>query len=161
MQRTHGEVRTIGGKRVATPEYRAWQKMRDRCLNPASKDYRYYGGRGIKICRRWLCAYENFLVDMGRRPSPLHTLDRRDCAKGYCKSNCRWATREVQARNRPYAKTKAWVLAERLGIATATARHMIMQVRAKDRGNTSWFTLSPAREAITRAFIKETHGGTV
>ena len=94
-----GEIYYIDGKRRSTPEYRCWQHMKNRCLNPRAKDYAYYGGRGITITLRWL-QYDNFLADMGRKPSLLHTLDRKNNARGYCKSNCRWATRKTQAQNR-------------------------------------------------------------
>lgn len=97
--RRHGEVKRIDGKRVASPEYRAWQAARNRCLNEDSHDYPYYGGRGITFAKRWNL-FENFLADMGRRPSPLHTLDRRNNNRGYSKSNCHWVTRREQARNR-------------------------------------------------------------
>lgn len=85
-----------------SPEYTAWQRMKDRCLNEASKDYRYYGGRGITVCDRWLGerGFLNFLSDMGRRPTQQHTLDRKNNDLGYSKRNCRWATRAEQSRNR-------------------------------------------------------------
>lgn len=95
----HNDVKFIDGKRIATPEYRSWQMMKNRCLNPRCADYRYYGGRGVKVCRRWL-KFENFLADMGRKPSPELTLDRKRVNGNYCKSNCRWATRATQSRNR-------------------------------------------------------------
>lgn len=149
-----GEIKTTQGKRVATPEYRSWQMMKNRCLNPNARDYAYYGGKGITVCKRWL-KFDSFLEDMGRRPSEFYTLDRINPDKGYSKQNCRWATRKEQSRNRKYATVKAWVLAERLGVKTDTARHMIAQVRAKDRGNTLWFELSEEREKIVRDYLKE------
>lgn len=154
MKTKHKEVVTINGKRIATSEYRTWQLMKNRCLNPKARDYAYYGGRGILVCAGWL-TFDNFLADMGRRPTSKHTLDRIDSDGNYEPGNCRWATRLVQARNRSYAKTKAWVLAERLGIKLMTAHHMIWQVRAKDRGNTKYFGLSPEREKLVRDFIHE------
>ena len=99
----HGEIGRLDGRRVASPEYMAWQHMRGRCMNPKSKDYPYYGGRGITVAARWE-KFENFLTDMGRRPTPKHTLDRKNGDLGYSKQNCRWATRQEQARNRDYAK---------------------------------------------------------
>jgi hypothetical protein len=99
----HGEVQRINGKRVATPEYRAWQQLKNRCLNPRGQDWRFYGGRGISLDPRWH-EFENFLADMGRRPHPLLTLERKDGNQNYCKSNCEWATRTVQSRNRTYVK---------------------------------------------------------
>ena len=160
-KKTHGEVRAIDGRRVSTPEYRSWQMMKNRCHNPKARDYAYYGGRGISVCKRWRESYEAFLADMGRRPSALHTLDRIKGSKNYTPGNCRWATRQEQARNRAYAKTKTWVLAERLGVAVSTAAHMIWQVRAKDRGNTARFELSEQREQLIRNFLKAQHGTTV
>jgi hypothetical protein len=77
--------------------------MTNRCRNPKADDWVYYGGRGITICLRWY-VFENFLEDMGKRPSPKHTLERKDGDKSYCKDNCIWATRQTQARNRAYVK---------------------------------------------------------
>ena len=98
-----GEVKCINGKRVATPEYRSWQMMKNRCLNPRAYDWKYYGGRGINICDAWHL-FSNFIADMGRRPTPEHTLERQHTDKDYYKDNCYWATREQQARNRRYCK---------------------------------------------------------
>jgi len=150
----HGEVKLIDGKRVPTPEYRAWQMMKNRCYNTRSKDYPYYGGRGIAVCKRWVDSFPNFLEDMGRRPSPLHTLDRIKTARGYSPSNCRWATRKVQSRNRPYAKTKVWVLAALLNVDETSARNSLNRVRAKDRGR-AWGQISPEREKVVRAYMKK------
>lgn len=83
-----------------TPEYRAWQTMRHRCTSPSNPAYPRYGGRGITICDRWLNSPQNFLADMGPRPSPKHEIDRIDNDKGYSPENCRWVTRVVNDRNR-------------------------------------------------------------
>ncbi len=161
MPQPLGEVRLINGKRTATPEYRSWQMMKNRCHNPKARDYAYYGGRGISVCKRWRESFVNFLADMGRKPTPEHTLDRKRTAGNYTPGNCRWATREEQSRNRPYATTKAWLLAEQLGVKRSTAAHMINQVYAKDRGNLKWFELSAKREQVVREFLRRRNVSTV
>lgn len=151
---THGHVKKINGKRIATPEYRSWQLMRNRCLNQTSTDYKYYGGRGITIDRAW-DKFESFLADMGLRPDKGFTLDRIDSDGPYTKANCRWATRQTQARNRKYACTKTWELAEQLGVKVSSAAHYIWMVRAKDKGITKGVTISIEREKIVRNFLKQ------
>ena len=150
---THGEVKQVNGKRVASPEYRAWQALRDRCMNTNSKNYPYYGGRGITFHPSWE-DFTIFLADVGRRPASDLTLDRIDSNGNYEPGNVRWATRSTQARNRDYAKTRAWLLAEQLGVKYMTAHHIIWQVRSKDRGNTKWCALSPDLEQTVRNFLK-------
>jgi len=72
--------------------------MLNRCRNPNVKAFKDYGGRGITVCERWF-SYENFLADMGRRPSPVHSIDRKDNDGNYEPSNCRWATKIEQSYN--------------------------------------------------------------
>lgn len=96
MSRSHGHTKGY----TPTPTYRAWVNMRTRCENPKSTQYGSYGGRGINVCERWL-SFENFLADVGERPSPAHSLDRHPNVNGdYEPGNVRWATHEAQCRNR-------------------------------------------------------------
>lgn len=75
--------------------------MKTRCINPKAINYPHYGGRGVKVCERWLHSFENFLADMGPAPSNKHTLDRFPNQEGdYEPGNCRWATHKTQNNNR-------------------------------------------------------------
>lgn len=96
---SHGNFRHGHAVRSGkTPEYKTWQSMIQRCRNPKVKNWEYYGGRGIRICERWLI-FDNFLADMGPRP-PDHSLDRIDNDGHYEVGNVRWATRAEQHANR-------------------------------------------------------------
>jgi hypothetical protein len=92
--RTHGDSKST--------EYGIWNTMKHRCLVPKNINYKHYGARGIKICARWLGerGFQNFLLDMGRRPSMGHSLDRINNDGNYEPGNCRWATRSQQNLNR-------------------------------------------------------------
>lgn len=81
-----------------TPEYSVWAKMLQRCQNDKSQQYKHYGQRGIKVCDRWH-KFENFIADMGVRPSPLHSIERKQNDGDYCPENCLWATLKEQRRN--------------------------------------------------------------
>lgn len=88
-----------------TPEHKTWCKLKERCNNPNSKDYHLYGGRGIKVCNRWVGSFENFLEDMGKKPEGKFSIDRLDVNGNYEPSNCRWATDFEQAQNKRFQKT--------------------------------------------------------
>jgi len=85
-----------------TPTYKSWKAMMTRCLLKTAVAYHQYGAIGIDVCERWK-VFSNFLHDMGERP-PRTTIDRIDGSKGYYLENCRWATHDVQARNRKCVK---------------------------------------------------------
>lgn len=92
----HGE----SPHRNRTSEYETWVQMKARCVNPRHCQYDRYGGRGIAVCRKWIKSYKAFLLDVGRKPSPNHTLDRIKNNKGYSPGNVRWATHVEQNRNK-------------------------------------------------------------
>lgn len=117
-----------------SPEYRAWSGLIDRCENSSSrnKSYKDYGGRGISVCLRWRESFENFLSDMGLRPSAGHSIDRIDCDGNYCPENCRWATASEQAFNKRHRRlslngesltVSQW--SAKLGISRATLKWRI------------------------------------
>ena len=81
-----------------SPSHRIWKGIKARCNNPNVKGFKYYGGRGIKVCDRWN-SFENFFADMGERPEGL-TIERIDTNDDYKPSNCKWATWTEQERNR-------------------------------------------------------------
>lgn len=96
---THGETRGKTKGRPYSSEYQAWSGMSKRCYNPKTKAYPYYGGRGITVCDRWRSNFSCFLADVGRKPTPAHTLDRINNDGNYEPGNVRWATRQVQRMN--------------------------------------------------------------
>lgn len=100
---------TIHGQatvKIRTPEFTAWSQMRERCNNKNTVCYKNYGGRGIAYCKRWE-KFENFYADMGKKPSPRHSLDRFPNRDGdYKPSNCRWATPKQQNGNR---RSNRWI----------------------------------------------------
>lgn len=87
-------------KQSGTGEHRAWLGMKRRCYDPRNKQYSDYGGRGISVCPEWYWSFETFYADMGPKPSPLHSMERKDNSIGYQPDNCVWATRYEQARNK-------------------------------------------------------------
>lgn len=93
----HGEADLRNGRR--TPEYRTWINIKSRCQNPRASGYKDYGGRGIHICEKWGRDFSAFVADVGRRPSPLHSIDRVDVNGHYEPGNVRWATRLEQNNN--------------------------------------------------------------
>lgn len=91
----HGHKRRVGQSRT----YSSWHNVIGRCTNPKHTAYKDYGGRGIIVCRKWKKSFENFLSDMGEAPIGC-SIDRIDNNKGYCPTNCRWATGIEQQRNK-------------------------------------------------------------
>jgi hypothetical protein len=125
---------------VKTPEYRAWIAMHIRC-GPDHESKKSYYEKGIDICERWRNdnpnGFENFFADMGFRPHPSYSLDRKDNSKGYYKDNCRWADKKTQTENRDYT---VWVTyrGERMTVAEAAKRmdvtYTLLIQRVKNHG---------------------------
>lgn len=114
-----------------TPENQAYHAMVARCSNPDHAQYPHYGGRGITVCHRWLAGgWPVFSQDMGRRPGPGYSLERKDVNGNYEPDNCTWATAKEQARNRRNNRMLTYngetlpmsVWAERLGIRRGTLK---------------------------------------
>lgn len=100
----HGHARDY----TPTPEHRAWSSMISRCENPFHKSYPSYGGRGISVCERWK-RFENFIQDLGPRPSKDYSVERIDNNGNYEPSNVKWATRLEQMSN---LRTNRWITAQ-------------------------------------------------
>lgn len=79
--------------------YETWVGMKKRCYTSTCAAFKYYGGRGIKVCDRWRYSFPNFLEDMGERPDKKHSIDRIDVNGNYEPGNCRWATMKQQRAN--------------------------------------------------------------
>ncbi len=82
------------------PLYRTWIDIKRRCYNPKNTSYKWYGAKGVTVCKRWLKSFPNFLKDMGEKPTPSHSIDRINPNGNYTKKNCRWATLEIQNNNK-------------------------------------------------------------
>jgi len=93
---THGDSNSV--------EYQTWNDIRKRCTNPNDQAWKYYGGRGIQVCKEWVDDYLAFLTHIGRRPSSQHTIDRIDNDGDYKPGNVRWATKIEQRYNQRQRK---------------------------------------------------------
>lgn len=131
------------------PLYTVWRGMLHRCYNPKAKQFKDYGGRGIKVCPEWRDNFRQFAADMTPRPIG-YTLDRIDNDKGYSPKNCKWSTRKEQQRNQRRThvvtiegkKYKAIELAELTGLKCDT---ILARVR---RGR-------PYKEVISKKYFRD------
>jgi hypothetical protein len=136
---THGQSKT--------PTWRTWAGMRNRCNNPNNQKYPAYGGKGIKVCERW-GSFENFVADMGERPSPKHSIDRIDNTGHYTPENCRWATPTEQANNKSTNRCVTF-LGESLTVAEWSRRTGIPYFTLMYRIKAGW----SAERALTEPVI--------
>lgn len=136
------------------PLYNAWRSMHWRCTNPNRKDWPRYGGRGIRVCKRW-GSYANFAADMGPHPGKGYSLNRKNNDKDYCRGNCQWSTSTTQNRNRN--------LSARSGKLTAVQVAQIRKLYAGDarikRGSVSQQALAN-RYGVSRPMISYIVKGT-
>lgn len=124
-------------RRRRAPEIQAWRGMLNRCYRTKTRNYHRYGGRGIAVCERWRNSFEAFVADMGRRPSPLHSLDRINNDGNYEPGNVRWATMQQQQRNRSTGRIVE-IDGERLSIVEWSERSGVRADRIKLRLNRGW-----------------------
>lgn len=117
---THGMTRDRKQPQV----YRAWQDMKDRCLNENNRHFKNYGGRGVFVCDGWLESFENFHRDMGNPPSKKHSLDRVNNDGPYSPENCRWADKKTQSNNKRNTRYLSHN-GERIPLAAASRKYGI------------------------------------
>jgi hypothetical protein len=132
---TIAEVRKTHGQ-TNSPEYSSWLHMRRRCVRVDEPAYENYGGRGIAVCERWQ-SFENFLADMGPKPTPKHSIERLDNEKNYSLDNCVWATRTEQncnTRRNVYIE----IGGERLAVSAAARKFNIPVTRLRTRLRRGW-----------------------
>lgn len=117
------EVNTTHGL-SNSPEYKIWIAMKSRCNNPKNPRYSKYGGRGITVCKEWEESFQNFINDVGFRPSSDHSIDRIDNDQGYSPSNCKWSTPHEQMTNRTITRY-VLVDGEEIPLATLAKQYQI------------------------------------
>lgn len=135
----HGYAKS-GAKR---PEYNIWCALKSRCGNPKNKRYDRYGGRGIRVCDRWLngeagmSAFQCFIADMGDRPSDRHQIERVDNDADYAPQNCRWATPEEQQANTSRTRYVEFN-GERLTLTQACRKYGLNNQMIRNRLSRGW-----------------------
>lgn len=156
--RTHGEA-SISGR---SPEYVTWLSMRQRCNDPNHSGYAGYGARGIRVCDDWAHSFETFLKDMGRKPSPLHSIDRINPQLGYSAENCRWADAKMQGGNKTNSKRIVFAggnwaigdLAAHLNVPRSTLERRIAKLRDNLIDETAAFLPGRSHAKLRRPLAK-------
>lgn len=129
--------RLINNGWTKMPEYGIWAHIKERCTNPKVKCWDNYGGRGIKVCDRWLNNFDNFYADMGKRPSPEYQIDRIDNNGNYEPNNCHWALHIDNARNKRTTLTEHQVRDIRKHIYMGLMNLEIESITGVNRGKIS------------------------
>lgn len=129
----HGAALSSGD----SPTYRTWCAAKTRCTNPNTKSHKNYGGRGIKMCDRWMNSFESFLSDMGERPSSQHSIERIKNDVGYEPGNCRWATKVEQNNNTRQCRHISFC-GETLNVTQWSKRVGISRTTITQRLNSGW-----------------------
>ncbi len=152
LQRVKETKTTHGRKRTGIPKdptYEAWSQMAARCQCASSTRIERYINRGITVCDRWRHSFENFLGDMGERPSPDHSLERENNDLGYSPENCCWATRITQGNNK--RNNKRYPFRGQM----MTVREMLLTANSNVAPRTVWARLNtfgwPAERAVSDA----------
>ena len=146
--RTHGHFRN--GK--MTPTYRTWALVKRRCKNPNAREYKFYGGRGIRVCERWE-KFERFLEDMGEKPDSGSSIERLDSNGNYSPENCRWLPRKLQARNRRSSRIIEF-RGEKKCVAEWAERTGISQDNVLERLNAGWTVEDALLKPIKKTTLK-------
>lgn len=127
--------------RQRSPSWKIWVGVLQRCQDPNSNIFKYYGGRGITVCERWL-VFENFLADMGERPAGM-SIERNNVNKGYEPGNCRWATKKEQSRNTRVTRWVEWQ-GKKISLAELSELSTVPYNRLRWRLQRGW----PVAEAV-------------
>ncbi len=129
-----------------TAEFSTWTDIQTRCYNSKTKAFKHYGGRGIVVCKRWLDSFDNFLSDMGNRPSKNHSIERINVNGNYEPSNCKWVTDKEQANNK-----RSNVLVTLNGITKNVTEWIIDLNLNKNTVNSRIYNLKwPLEKALTK-----------
>lgn len=139
-------------ERKMGPEFVVWRNMRQRCLNPNHPSFKNYGGRGITISPRWE-TFAGFLSDMGRRPSPRHSIERSDNDGSYSPENCTWTTWRNQCSNQRRTKRITFLGLTTTGSAWARAAGISPQALA-GRLRAGWPMLIALSAPLTSNYDK-------
>lgn len=115
-------ITTHGLSRKHPEEYMVWKGIKSRCFNKGTRAYQFYGARGITMSKEWATSFGQFFADMGPRPSPIHSVERKDNDGSYTKENCAWSTRVDQANNRRNNRVVS-IWGDEMSLAEAVRRH--------------------------------------